>query len=134
MQTIANELSQMEADLAETQETERSRRREEGKVQAEKLVKGFSEHVPAVIDYVVEHGIPKDVAERDWPLNPQTAVWAYKAMMFDRMQAKAKAKPEAKPAAPVKPLKGKGNSRPGHPDAMSTDQWMKERERQLRGR
>jgi hypothetical protein len=49
---------------------------------------------------------------KTWPLNPNTAKMAYKAMMFDRMQASARPKPAPKPAQakPFTPVKGKGGN------------------------
>ena len=128
--TIAK-INETEGQLKQTQAAEVARVAERGKVEVEKYVKGFSERVPDVVAYVADnYGIPKEVAERDWPLNPATAAMAYKAMKYDQMQAKAARKPTAAKAAPLKPIKGKGGGAKPDPDKQSIDAWMRERNKQ----
>lgn len=113
-QSIVSALNAKEAEAAKETQAEMARRADEGKQLIERRIKGFSEKVPELIDYVVKnYGIPKEAAERDWPMNPATAEMAYKAMMFDRMQT-ANKKPTPKPvqAAPVTAMKAQGNARP----------------------
>ncbi len=125
--TIAK-INETETKAQQAQAAEVARIAEQGKVEVEKYVKGFSEKVPDVVAYVADnYGIPKETAERDWPLNPATAAMAYKAMMYDRMQAKAARKPTAAKAAPLKPIKGKGGGAKPDPDKQSIDAWMRER-------
>lgn len=103
---LVKQVGQKEAALTEAQSKERARQVEFGRAEAEKIVKGFAEKVPAVVDYVSNRfGLPKDALERDWPLNHATAVMAYESMLYRQMQAQAK-KPASKPAAaaPVKPV------------------------------
>lgn len=127
--TIAK-INETEGSVKQAQAAETARIAERGKVEVEKYVKGFNERVPDVVAYVADnYGIPKEVAERDWPLNPATAAMAYKAMMYDRMQAKAARKPTAAKAAPLKPIKGKGSGAKPDPDKQSIDDWMRERNR-----
>lgn len=134
-QNIVSALNAKEAEASQATQAEMARRADEGKQLIERRVKGFTEKVPEVIDYVVKtYGIPKEAAERDWPLNPATAEMAYKAMMFDRMQAaNKKPSPKAAPAAPVTPMKAKGNANATKdPDKMSPEEWVRWRESQLR--
>lgn len=125
--TIAK-INEAEGKVKQAQAAEVARIAEQGRVEVEKYVKGFNERVPDVVAYVSDnYGIPKEVAERDWPLNPATAAMAYKAMMYDRMQAKAARKPTAAKAAPLKPIKGKGGGAKPDPDKMSIEDFMRER-------
>lgn len=131
LQSVAQAVGQKEQELTQAQETEISRRREEGKATIEKRVKGFTQNVPAVVQYVSDtYGIDKTTLERDWPLNPATAEMAYKAMKFDEMQARAK-RPKPKPATPIKAPKGKGGPATKDPDKMSPEEWLKWRNKQL---
>lgn len=128
---VAASVGQKEQELSHAQEAEVSRRRDEGKAAIEKRIKGFSDHVPAVVDYVsTTYGMDKALVERDWPLNPATAEMAYKAMRWDEAQARAK-RPNPKPAAPVKTPKGKGGPVQKDPDKMSPEEWLKWRNKQL---
>lgn len=130
-QATIDKINKTDAKFRQEQEAETARLAEQGRTEVEKYVKGFSEKVPDVVAYVADnYGIPKEVAERDWPLNPATAAMAYKAMMYDRMQAKAARKPAAVKAAPVKPIKGKGGGAKPDPDKQSIDDWMRERNKQ----
>lgn len=115
-QNIVTKVNQLEGHLNQTQQAEIARRMDEGKQVIEKRIPGFAtKHLPDVIEYVsTNYGIPKEIAARDWPLNPDTAQMAYKAMMYDRMQAQAK-KAAKTPNAPnqpqpIVPMKGKGGS------------------------
>jgi hypothetical protein len=114
-QNIVSTLNAKEAEASQAQQAEIVRRADEGKQLIERRIKGFTQKVPEVIDYVSKtYGIPKDAAERDWPLNPATAEMAYKAMLYDRMQTVNK-KPTLAPtqAAPVTAMKAQGNAKPG---------------------
>lgn len=124
------ELNRKEQELTRAQETERNRRKEEGKALIEKQVKGFN--ADEVVSYAIKEGIPEQDA-KDWALTPQLAVWAWKAAQFDKMQAKAKqpAPKQQKPAQPVTPMKaaGKAGGRPFDPvrdaDKLPADEWFK---------
>lgn len=137
-QSTVNQVAQKEAELTQAQQAELARRMDEGKQLMERRVKGWSEKVPEVLDYVVKaYGMSKEEAET-WPLNPKTAEMAYKAMMFDRMQATAKKPaPKQAKAEPVKPMKAKGAATKGNldlvkdADKMSADEWMRRRNAQL---
>jgi hypothetical protein len=132
-QNIVGKVNQLEGQMTQTQQQEAVRRADEGRQVVEKAIPGFtSKHLPEVIDYVVKnYGIPKDVAERDWPYNPGTTLMAHKAMLYDRMQAQAKAaarSPTPKPqqqTAPITPVRGKGGTAVKSPNQMSVSEMAK---------
>lgn len=134
--SIVNNLSQQEAQLTQAEQGEVTRRMEEGRTAVEKYAKGFTARANEVVDYAMKHfGFSKEEAE-EWPLHPKTAAMAYKAMLYDRMQAQAGTKkPAAKtpqPAQPVKPMPSKGQAKAAKdPDKMSMDEWMAWRQGQL---
>lgn len=104
---------------------------EEGRSKVLKLAKGFDE--AAVVDYAIKtYGISEEQA-RQWPLNPAGAVMAWKAMQYDRLQAKAvpAAKPPAPPTTPVKAISGRSAPAAKEPDKMSDDEWVRWRNSQL---
>ena len=135
-QQTLSKVAQIEAEQSRTQEAEVSRQREAGKAEVERRIKGFK--AEEVIDYVVsKHGMDRAVAERDWSMNPTMTVLAHKAMLYDRMQVKAKAAaaPKTPTAQPVKATakKGGGSGRPvpfsaadPNGDSISdADEWAK---------
>lgn len=108
-----NKVAQLETGLTQAQEAESARRAQEGEAVLERRIKGFSQRVPEIIDYVAQnYGIDKDHAAKVWRQDPATAEMAYKAMMFDRMQTAGKkpAPVAPKTAAPVTAMKAKGAS------------------------
>jgi hypothetical protein len=108
-----NKVAQLETGLTQAQEAEAARRAQEGEAVLERRIKGFSQRVPEIIDYVAQnYGIDKDHAAKVWRQDPATAEMAYKAMMFDRMQSAGKkpAPVAPKTAAPVTAMKAKGAS------------------------
>jgi hypothetical protein len=125
--TIAK-VSQLEQGMTQAQQAEMARLETEGATVLEKRIKGFSQKVPEIIDYVADtYGIDKAHAAKVWKVDPATAEMAYKAMMFDRMQTKA-AKPAAKPAQaqPVKAVRGSnGKGDAPDPSRMSPAQMAK---------
>jgi len=130
---VVARVQQQEQALGQAQDEESAKRIAAGKVQIEQRIRGFEAKAPEVIDYVTtNYGIDTKSAE-NWGANPAGAIMAYKAMLYDRMQAKAKPK-ATKPSAPnpVKPLKGKGGKSSKNPDDMTTDEWVNWRENQIR--
>jgi len=124
---IVAKVGQYENNLQEAQQSEIARRAEEGKAILDRRIKGFSaEKAPDVVRYAVEQGMTQEDANQ-WALNPRVTEMAYKAMMFDRMQAKAKTpNPKPKLVAPVKPMKAVGGgNQTNTPDKMSDDQFAK---------
>jgi hypothetical protein len=84
---------------------------------------------------VKTYGIP-DADAKNWRLNPVATVAMWKAMEFDKLQAKArqaaKPAPTPPPQAPIGTPKGtRSASKPADPDKMSMDEyvaWMERRE------
>jgi len=133
-QSVVSKVSNYEQQLSQAQQAELARRKDEGKAVIERTVKGFvADHLPAVLDYAAESlGISREEAERDWALSPKVTLWAHKAMLYDRMQAKTKAPaPKQQTAAPVTPIKGKGGKAAKDPDKMTPDEWLKWRNAQI---
>lgn len=124
-QRTVNRVAQIETGMTAAQQAEMARIEQEGVTTLEKRIKGFSQKVPEIIEYVSQnYGIDKDHAAKVWKADPATAEMAYKAMMYDRMQTKA-AKPAAKPAQaqPVKAVRGStGKGDAPDPDKMTPDQ------------
>ena len=128
---IVTQVGHHEAALDEAHRTETVRRSEEGVVAINKAIPGFTEkHAPDVVKYAVEkYGMAKSEAD-NWAMNPSVTQMAFKAMMYDRMQAKKPHKGVAnKPAqvAPIRPMKSKGSASSGsqNPDKMSMGQLSK---------
>lgn len=139
LQSVVSQVASKEQALTQAQTAEVDRRMAEGRAQVEKHVKGFDTKASEVVDYVVKtFGFSKEQAEK-WPLNPATAVMAYKAMQFDQLQAKTAqaAKPKtAAPANPVMPVvKGKTATRPydlnRDAEKLSADEWMRRRNAEI---
>lgn len=127
--------SERERGLSQTQQQETARRMEEGRAIVNRAVKGFDQQASEVVEYAVKtYGIPKEEAEQ-WPLNPVAAIAMQKAMMFDRLQAKAKAKATA-PATPMTAVSVKGGANiPSDPAKMNMEQyaaWFEAREAKKR--
>jgi len=134
-QAVVNRVAETERRLEEAQQAEMARRAAEGEAQLERRIKGFSQKVPEVIDYVSHaYGIPKEHAARVWRADPASAEMAYKAMMWDRAQNQAR-KPASKPdAVPVAPMRQAGRAT-GERDIASMPmaeyaEYMNRRERQ----
>lgn len=107
---------------------------EAGRAKMGQLVKGFDAKGEAdLIQYAVSNGVPEKDA-KNWPLNPTTAALAYKAMQFDRLQAKTKAAtaapPPVAPAAPVRAVSGKSSATPKNPETMGMDEYVRWRNSQ----
>lgn len=104
LQNTIAEVSKAETEATRAQQAEIARRAEEGKELIERKAPGFTKDLPDVIQYAVdEFGLDRATAEAEWALNPPMALAVRKAMLFDRMQAKAKQSttPKPKKAKPV---------------------------------
>jgi hypothetical protein len=126
-QQIVAHVNQQEQAMDEAQKHENARLVETGKATLDRQIKDFSTKVaPEVVDYVVKNGMSQADAEQ-WATNPQLTTYAYKAMLYDRMQAaptKAKVAPtQAKPMTAMKST-GKASSS-NDPNSMSTEQYAK---------
>jgi hypothetical protein len=127
LNNIINQVTQKEAQLTQAQEQEVQRRMAEGRQIVEREIKDFSAREPEVIDYVVKNCDMSQEEAKTWPLYPNNAKMAYKAMMYDRMQASTKPKPAPKPAQakPFTPVKGKGGNAVKDVSNMSTSDMAK---------
>lgn len=132
LNSIVSQVSRLEQQTSEAQTAEIQRLREEGEKLVEKRIPGFTEKASAVVEYMTkEYGLDPAVG-KDWGLNPAYAEVAYKAMLYDRGQAKAKAamKPKPAPAQPVRPIKGKGGGKPRYDlvadaDKIPIEEWVR---------
>lgn len=126
--SLTGKLNQQEQATAQFTSQETARRYEEGKVAINSRVPDFeTKHAKDVVEYAISKGVPKEHAET-WPLNPFAAETAYKAMMFDRLQTKAKKQTKITPvtAKPVKSVsKGKGGGGIKDPAKMSMGEYAK---------
>jgi len=117
-QNIVATVNQNELALDAAQQSEIVRRNEEGKAVLDKRIKNFStEKAPEVVKYAVDaYGMSQEDADQ-WAANPVVTEMAYKAMLYDRMQAAPKkAKVTPVQAAPVKAMKAAGRSSPATMD------------------
>lgn len=131
LQQVAAKVSQQEAQFQQAQQQEIARRSEEGKQTVERYVPGFAEKAPEVIEYAMKtYGVSQEAADQ-WSLDPISAVLAYKAMLYDRMQTEAKKPAQPTQTGPVQSLKGGGGTNSEtDPTRMSMDQYVKWREGQ----
>jgi hypothetical protein len=128
LSNIIRKVDETETSLMQTQQQEVERRMTVGRQLVEREIKDFAAREPEIIDYVVKnYGMTPDEA-KTWPLNPNTAKMAYKAMMYDRMQATAKNKssaPKPEQAKPFTPSKGKGGASVKDATSMSVSEMKK---------
>jgi hypothetical protein len=136
-QVIESRLAQYGQHLNEAERQQVEVRAREGEAVVAKAVKGWSPQVEsAVVDYAIKtYGIGETDA-KNWRLNPVATVAMWKAMEFDKLQAKARAAtkpaPTPPPAAPITAPKGqRAASATVDPSKMSMDEyvaWMEKRE------
>jgi hypothetical protein len=135
---IVNRVSQLEAESSKEQQAQASRRMDEGKAVVAKHIPDFETKVlPELSEYVIKHGIPKEEVG-NWPMNPTFTMFAHKAMLYDKMQAKAQqaAKPKPAPAQPIMPLATRPGPKPNldlvrDADKMSPEEWVRRRNAQV---
>ena len=99
---VVNLVNQKETELTKAQTEELDRRKAEGRAAVAKAIPNFAEK--ELVDYAIKAGIPEQDAG-DWALNPAITAMAWKAMHYDRMQAKAKAQPKKAAPPPEKPMR-----------------------------
>ncbi len=126
-QSIITKVGEQETAISATHQEDISKRAEEGETALEKYQKGFSTTAaPEVVQYVQDtYGFSAEEAAK-YRLNPAVTQMAHKAMLFDRMQARA-AKPVPVPGAkPVKAMKAAGAAGgTSNPENMSDAQFRK---------
>ena len=136
-QTIEARLAQYGQRLNEAERQAVEVRAREGEAVVAKAVKGWSPQVEsAVVEYAVKNYGVNETDAKNWRLNPVATVAMWKAMEFDKLQAKARAAtkpaPTPPPAAPITAPKGqRATSTTADPGKMSMDEyvaWMEWRE------
>lgn len=108
------------------QERERAERMAtEGREIVQKAIPGFDPKVEAeIIAYAVKNGVSEENA-RTWSMTPITAIFAHKAMMWDRAQAAGtplKPKP-TQLTAPIKGVSSNATGVPNDPSKMDMEQY-----------
>ena len=117
LSNIIDAVGKTEQAMDQAKQDDLVRRKDEGRARLDSRIKDFTTtHAPEVVKYAVEMGMSQSDAD-GYAMNPIVAEMGYKAMMYDRMQAKA-TKPKSRPAQtkPVVPMKTAGKSSPGKTD------------------
>lgn len=127
---IATRIQQVEAQEAFSQQQHVAKLIEEGREVLKREIPNWSEQTQkAVSEYAISFGFkPEEVAQ---VIDPRHVKVLHKAMLYDQMMKKAATTPKAE----VKPVSKVSASRDGSskdPDRMSTDEWLKWRNQQLR--
>lgn len=100
---------------------------EEGVNQIKKAIPAFNPD--EVIAYAKTQGVKEsDIA--NYGLNPYAAITTYKAMMYDKMQAKLNTKPAIKEAKPLKAVVSKGGKVIKSLDDMTPEEFAQYRRKQ----
>ncbi len=128
-------LDRVQADIRRQHGARREAAMAEGRQKVARLDPGFDRQAAEVVDYVQQaYGLSAEQAEA-WPLSPEIAVMARKAMLWDRAQGASKARRpgvQAQEARPVRSLAGTGGGAAAGPqDRQGVDAWMRDRNRQL---
>lgn len=111
LQSIITAVDQYERQIDQNRQAELERISHEGKQLLDRKYKGFSSEIaPKIEAYAVKSGIPEHEA-KTWSQSPIVAIFAYKAMLYDQMQAAGKPKVAPKIAKPVRSMPNKGGNR-----------------------
>lgn len=110
LQNIIQAVDQYEHQLSTARQAELERLSNEGRQVLDRKYKGFSSEIaPKLEAYAIKSGIPETEA-KTWASSPVVAEFAYKAMLYDQMQAAKQPKVTPKPATPVAAMRNKGGS------------------------
>ena len=127
-ETHLSNVTQLGHQATEVERQENVRRYTEGVQQMDGKIADFSKkHANDVVAYAVSKGVP-EVHAKTWPMNPFAAETTYKAMMWDRAQAKGKKgiQKTTNKITPVIPVgvkkKGKSGGARKDPGKMSSDE------------
>ena len=141
-ETHLSNVTQLGHQATEVERQENVRRYTEGVQQMDGKIADFSKkHANDVVAYAVSKGVP-EVHAKTWPMNPFAAETTYKAMMWDRAQAKGKKgiQKTTNKITPVIPVgvkkKGKSGGARKDPGKMSSDEyttWYKNKYRKRQG-
>jgi len=128
-ETHLSNVTQLGHQATEVERQENVRRYTEGVQQMDGKIADFSKkHANDVVAYAVSKGVP-EVHAKTWPMNPFAAETTYKAMMWDRAQAKGKKgiQKTTNKITPVIPVgvkkKGKSGGARKDPGKMSSDEY-----------
>lgn len=105
---------------------------ESGSQQLAKEIAGWSpELAKSLKSYGVEEG-GFSAEEMSSVLDPRQVKVLHKAYLYDQLMSKQQAKPKTEPAKPVTTIKAQKAQAAKDPDKMSTAEWVKWREAQIR--
>jgi hypothetical protein len=128
-ETHLSNVTQLGHQVTEVERQENVRRYTEGVQQMDGKIADFSKkHAKDVVAYAVSKGVP-EVHAQTWPMNPFAAETTYKAMLWDRAQAKGKKgiQKTTNKITPVIPVgvkkKGKSGGARKDPGKMSSDEY-----------
>lgn len=141
IQQLSTEMQRVEREAQSKLVELHAKRAEEGKKAINAVIPDFeAKYAADVIKYVTSTYDISEKDAQDWALSPAVTKMAYKAMLYDRSKAQAKAPPKVKsPEVPVTSLKGKGTARtpdPSSPDSdnLSDAEWFNLRNKQVMGK
>ena len=125
---VIQETNRIETASSEAQKVELNRVMDAGRQEVIKLSPDFMKREPEITKYAMEnYGITEEQA-KTWPLNPAGAIMAEKAMLYDQMKDRVKAKKSAKAPklpTPTKAIKGSRSTGTTNPANMSDEQMAK---------
>lgn len=108
--SIESRIAQYGQQLNEAERQAVEVRSREGEAAVTKAIKGWNSQIESeVVAYAIKEGVRPEHA-KTWRLNPYATITTWKALQFDKMQAKAKSAaqpiPVPAPKAPVTSVKG----------------------------
>jgi hypothetical protein len=128
-ETHLSNVTQLGHQATEVERQENVRRYTEGVQHMDGKIADFSKkHAKDVVAYAVSKGVP-EVHAQTWPMNPFAAETTYKAMLWDRAQAKGKKgiQKTTNKITPVIPVgvkkKGKSGGARTDPGKMSSNEY-----------
>lgn len=129
-QGIANRIQQVEASEAFSQQQRIAKLVEQGHETLKRDIPNWSDETRNQIkDYATTLGYtPQEVAQ---VVDPRAVKMMHKAMLYDQMMKKAATTPKAE-VKPITKVTAKRDGQQKDPDKMTTDEWMKWRNQQIR--
>lgn len=132
-QSVAQSLTQREQQTLHEQQAQLAKQLEQGRQTLAKEIKDWSpELATKLVDFGTQLGFSRE--EMQSIADPRAVKLIHKAYLYDQAQAKAKqvAKPKPEQAKPVAKVSGKSASSSVNPERMTTEQWMRFRQKQIR--
>ena len=107
---------------------------EQGKTVLARDIKGWNDGVDdQLTQYCLDQGFTEEEVQRiKNPVQPLSVKLIHKAFLYDKLQANAKKKPQAD-VKPVRSVRGKAKTQKD-PDKMSSDEWLRWRNKQIKSR